>query len=143
MLEAAYAMHAVKPELVHKPAANGGDEFHITLVASSGQLFRLAYLYKADGSLNGARIQSLPTEWTVFFAPDNLHASMVQFLEKRRATTSLGDLAPPRPLTVNTKDGMLVFDLQDPLHAFVYERELNLERSGGQGTPPKAMEKAK
>lgn len=146
MLEGAYALHAARPDLVHVASANGGDEFHLGIVTNSGQTFSLAYLYKEDGSLVGARLESLPKDWTILFSPASMQAGLVKLMERRRTLQVSDGLAPPRPLLVSTREGMLVFDLEDPLHAFVYERELNIPPppdAAGPDAPPKAAPKAK
>lgn len=126
MLEFAYAMHAAKPELVHKPWTGGGDAFHLLLNAGSGAFFDIVYLYEADGTLTTVRIDSLPKGWNLTINHGKMQSTTVALVERHRARLGVKDLSEPQPLLVKTDSGVLVFDLVDPFNAFVLERELNV-----------------
>lgn len=121
ILEFGYAMHALEPEVVHKTWPDG-DAFHI-LMRTSGKdtIFDLIYLYESNGTLSGARIESLPKGWSVTILHNKAQADVKELIESRRKTLGIKDLPAPQPLLLKTDLGSVVFDLVDPFNAFVLD----------------------
>ncbi len=77
LLEAAYALHVARPEVVRKVTGKN-EAFHLILSAGEAGLLDVVYLYSPKtGENHGLRVDRLPTGWQVLLIKDALSNGMI------------------------------------------------------------------
>ncbi|WP_224368466.1 hypothetical protein [Hyalangium versicolor] len=123
-IEAAFGLHARRPDLVQYPTSPDGLEvFHLVIEgATPKEECTIGFVYK-NGVFSTFRIESLPTGWVVTLAPGKDEIEPI--MRQRYAAVYKDRRTSPRPVLIHAGEQILVFDLAAPLRPFALDYELS------------------